>query len=165
MYLLSGWNVFGNGRKIRNDGNAMYGMRQWRLFCCGCNHLWTVYHCVYRKYLRINVVYGEDRSRVYCVHVMYKPFKRYRFCHWVFRNIRSGIMFIQLQCRILLRQFQEYTDVYAVFCRDVLGCRGNFVYELRRRNVFGCRGNFVYELRRRKVLGCRCCLLFIVYCW
>jgi len=93
---MPGWNVFGNGWENRDNGNTVFGVCFWILFCCGCKQLWAVYRGVYREYLRINVVYDDDRSCVYRVHVMYKPFKWYRFRDWVFRNIRTGIMFVQL---------------------------------------------------------------------
>jgi hypothetical protein len=96
MRLLSGWNVLGDGWENRNDSNAMFGMCQWILFCRGCNQLRTMYRGVYREYVRINVVYGDDGSRVYCVHVMYEPFEWYCFVDWVFRNIRTRNMFVQL---------------------------------------------------------------------
>lgn len=58
--------------------------------------MYFLYRVVHRKYIRINVVYDDDRSRVYRVHVVYKPFKWYRFCDWVLRNIRARVVFVQL---------------------------------------------------------------------
>ena len=117
MRLLPGWNVLRDGWDTRNDGNTVFNVCRRNVLFCRCIIVLNMYRGMYREYVRIDIVYDNVESCVLAMHVMHKSYKRHCFGDWMFRNIRSGNMFVQLQCRVLLRLFKVYTDVYTVCCR------------------------------------------------
>ena len=102
MRLLPGWNVLRDGWETRNDGNTVFNVCRRNVLFCRCIIVLNMYRGMYREYVRIDIVYDNVESCVLAMHVMHKSYKRHCFGDWMFRNIRSGNMFVQLQSRVLL---------------------------------------------------------------